>query len=126
MRWNLLLGLLLFCFPMNGCVAVVAGGAGAGAVAFAKGEYQTSYERPYDQTWQATIDTMQEMNITPYNTSKSGGLFQGKRTDGTEVRIVLQSVKPERTEIKVRVGNLGDEEYSRMIDRKIQARLGIK
>lgn len=118
--------LVLATSLMTGCVALIAGGAGAGAVAFAKGEYETSYQRPYDQTWQATQDALKDLGIKTYNTSKDGGLIEATKNDGTAVRVVLQSTDPKTTAIKIRVGKVGDEQYSRTIDNKIRERLGIK
>lgn len=122
---KILAGLMIAALLLNGCVALVAGGAGAGAVAFAKGEYQTHYEKPYDQTWHAALDALKEMGISVHNASKDGGLLEGTKKDGTSVRIILQSAGSDTTEVRVRVGKIGDDDYSQQIDRAIKQRLGI-
>ena len=123
---KMLLVLILAGSLLTGCVALVAGGAGAGAVAFAKGEYVASYERNYEQTWQAALDTMKEERISLHDSSKDGGLMEGNRTDGEDVKLVLESVKPDSTEVRIRVGNLGMRSTPDGLIKKIGQRLGIK
>lgn len=119
------LALLLVMVLLNGCVALVAGGAGAGAVAYTKGEYGNRYDKPYDSTWQAALDALHQMGISVYNTSKDGGLIEGTRQDGTKVRLALQSIDANTTQVRIRVGKLGEEDFSRQIDLTIRRLLDV-
>lgn len=121
-----LAGLLLLAALLNGCVALVAGGIGAGAVAFTRGELGSSYDEPYDRTWQAALDVLGEMGISIYNTNKDGGLIEGTKKDGTNVRLAIESLTPKTTKVRIRVGKLGNEEESQQIDRNIRRHLNVK
>lgn len=125
----ILLPVLCASLMLQGCVALVAGaGAGAGTVAYIRGELQTTYAAPLGRTWDAAVGALKDLAITVKTTKKDelGGTIDAARADGTAVKIALESVGPGTTSVKIRVGIFGDEEASKAINRKIADRLGVK
>ncbi len=118
----------LFCslIMIQGCVAVIGAGAGAGTVAYVRGELQTTYAAPFNRTWDASIEALKDLGITIYNTKKDAteGDIEATKADGTKVKINLKPKGQDITVVKIRVGIFGDEEVSRTISNQISKRLG--
>jgi len=122
--------LLSLSFMLQGCVllAVGAGAAvGAGTIAYIKGELQTTYATPFDQTYQATQDALGDLDYRILSTQKDGteGEIEAKRVGGDSVKVKLSVSGRGTTLVKIRVGIFGDEAASRAIERKIASRLGL-
>ncbi|MGQ9570457.1 MAG: DUF3568 domain-containing protein [Thermodesulfovibrionales bacterium] len=117
--------LLCSLIMMQGCVAVIEAGAGAGTVAYVRGELQTSYAASLDRTWDASIGALKDIGITIYNTKKDAteGDIEATKADGTKVKINLKPKGQDITTVKIRVGIFGDEEVSRTISNQISKRL---
>ena len=113
---------------LQGCVAVIGAGAGAGTVAYVRGELQTSYAASFNRTWEASLAALKDLSITIYNTEKDAteGNIEATKADGTKVKINLKPAGSDITAVKIRVGIFGDEEVSRTISNQISKRLGKK
>ena len=110
-------------------LAVGAGAAaGAGTVAYIKGELQTNYASPLDETWQAALSALQDLGYRIISSQKDGteGEIEARRIGGDKVRVGLSVSGPETTLVKIRVGVFGDEAVSRTIERKIASGLGLE
>jgi hypothetical protein len=122
--------LVFLSFILEGCVLLAIGtgaAAGAGAVAYVKGELQTTYAAPLDQTYQATLDALEDLDYRILSTEKDGteGEIEAKRVGGDSVKVKLSVSGRGTTLVKIRVGFFGDEAVSRTIERKIGSRLGF-
>jgi hypothetical protein len=120
--------LLFLSFILQGCVLLAIGtgaAAGAGAVAYIKGELQTTYGASLDQTYQATLDALEDLDYRILSTQKDGteGEIEAKRVGGDSVKVKLSVSGRGTTLVKIRVGIFGDEAASRTIERKIASRL---
>jgi hypothetical protein len=111
---------------LQGCVAVIGAGAGAGTVAYVRGELQTTYAASFNRTWEASLAALKDLGITVYNTEKDAteGNIEATKADGTKVKINLKPTGVDITSVKIRVGMFGDEEVSRTISNQISKRLG--
>jgi uncharacterized lipoprotein len=111
---------------LQGCVAVIGAGAGAGTVAYVRGELQTTYAASFNRTWEASLAALKDLGITVYNTEKDAteGNIEATKADGTKVKINLKPAGVDTTSVKIRVGIFGDEEVSRTISNQISKRLG--
>lgn len=123
----LLLGVALL---FQGCLLVAAGagaGAGVGAVAYVRGELQTTYPAPLDRAWSAALGAVKDLQMSVSGTTRDalGGTIDARRADGTAVKVILEAAGPETTAVKIRVGILGDEAAAKTIHRKIAERLGL-
>lgn len=122
----MLLGInLLFS---SGCAAVAlvaGGGAGAGAVAYVRGELKSTEEAPIDKTWQAVQKAIEELEFLVTSQQKdafSANLIVRTAAD-KKIEINLQRVSEKLTEVRIRVGIFGDESLSRLILERIKKHL---
>jgi len=125
--------LILICmsFVLQGCLLLAVGagaGAGAATVAYVKGELKTTYAASLDRTWDATLSALKDLRINVYSSKQdaTGGNIEATKVDGTKVKIILEPVGPDTISVRIRVGIFGDEEASRVINRQIASKLGVK
>jgi hypothetical protein len=125
--------LLLICMSLmlQGCLLLAVGagaGAGAATVAYVKGELKTTYAASLNRTWDATLSALKDLRINVYSSKKdaTGGDVEATKADGTKVKITLEPAGPDTTSVRIRVGIFGDEEVSRIINRQIASKLGVK
>ncbi len=121
---------LAFCLTspliLSGCAAAIVGAAaGAGTIAFTKGGLQAVERYSIDKTWEAALGAMDEAGFLIINKEK-GPVFTRlncQTAGGKRFYIELSRIADNLTEIKIRVGVLGDEPLSREILSKIQENL---
>jgi len=125
--------ILVMCLSLTlqGCLLLAAGagaGAGAATVAYVKGELKTTYAASLNRTWDATLGALKDLQINVRSTKKdaTGGNIEATKADGTSVKINLEPAGPNTTSVRIRVGLFGDEEASRVINRQIASKLGVK
>ena len=125
--------LVLFCmsFMLQGCLLLAVGagaGAGAATVAYVKGELRTTYAASLNRTWEATLSALKDLQINVRSSKKDAtqGDIEATKADGTKVKINLEPAGPDTTSVRIRVGMFGDEEASRVINRQIASKLGVK
>jgi hypothetical protein len=122
--------MLSACLTLQGCVPLVAAGAGAvaagGTVAYVRGDLETTYPAPLNRTWDATMGALREAQLRVTDTQKDAakGTIKALQADDTPVTVSLETAGPSTTAVKIRVGTFGDEEVSKSINRRIAARLG--
>jgi hypothetical protein len=123
--------LLSMSLMLQGCMLLAVGAgaaAGAGTVAYVKGELQTTYAASLDRTWNATLEAIKELDFRIIATQKdeTEGDIEAKKIGGDKVRIVLSIAGPGTTLVKIRVGIFGDEAASRTISNRIASRIEVK
>jgi len=111
---------------LAGCGAVVAGAAaGAGAVAYVRGELKATEEGSLDEALNATEGAVADLGLTM--TGQEGDALSAKLTARTaedkRIEINLKKISETLTEIRIRVDIFGDEDLSRIIHNKIKERL---
>lgn len=118
--------LALAALPLfSGCVVVAAGAAGAGAVAYVRGEMQSSVEQDLDGTYQATQRALKDLQFARIEEQKSGvdAELVSRTALDKRVQIKLKKVTDGLTKVYIRVGVIGDQELSLTILEKIKAEL---
>jgi len=125
--------LVLICMGLmlQGCLLLAAGagaGAGVATVAYVKGELKTTYASSLDRAWDATLGALKDLQINVRSSKKDAteGNVEATKADGTKVKITLEPAGPDTTSVRIRVGIFGDEEASKVINRRIASRLGGK
>jgi hypothetical protein len=123
--------LLCMSLMLQGCVFLALGtgaAAGAGTVAYIKGELQTTYAASLDRTYQATLEALKDLDYRIISAQKDGaeGEIQAKKIGGEKVKVNLSISGPGSTLVKIRVGIFGDEALSRTISSRIASQLGFK
>jgi len=115
---------------LNGCAAVILGaagagvGAGAGTIAYIKGELKATEEVTLNNAWNAALATMKELEFVIIKDEKDSfeGNIEAYRVTNKKVKIKLLRKTENITEIKIRVGTFGDETLSRVILGKMKSR----
>lgn len=119
---SILLGLILT--SNGGCVAalLVGGGAGAGTVAYLKGELKSMEDASLDKTWKAAQKALEDVELTV--TSKQKDAISAKLiaygVNDKKTEVTLKKASGNLTEVRIRVGIFGDESLSRLILEKIR------
>lgn len=114
---------------LTGCLAAAAVGgaavAGAGTVAYIKGELKATEEASMKKAWSATVGAVEELDFLVVNKVNDAvsGEIEAKTADSKTVKITLKRIADNLTEITIRIGTFGDESLSRYILSKIEARL---
>ncbi|MDA2917924.1 DUF3568 domain-containing protein [Desulfobacterota bacterium AH_259_B03_O07] len=128
-KW-VLLGLIAVVPLLNqGCWAAAAGtvgvAAGAGTIAYIKGELKATEAYSVPDVWIATEKAVDEMQliVTEKEHDVTAGRLDAYTADNQKVRISLKRHGDNITEITIRIGTLGDQELSRFILSKIQKNL---
>ena len=108
----------------SGCVALVAVGAGAGTVAYIRGDLEVESTKSVDQVMAAIEKTCTELNfnIDKKETKAFTGMVVA---DGDFGRVVFKAEarNPEKTELSIRVGPFGDQGASELIYEKLKPKL---
>ncbi|MCH8028935.1 MAG: DUF3568 family protein [Candidatus Dadabacteria bacterium] len=118
---------LILSAPMlSGCAALVlagaAGAAGAGTVAYIKGELQTSKEVTLVRAYNAASAAMRDMEFAIIEQDKDAvnAKVVAIGVDKKKIRINMKRVSDHLTQIKIRIGILGNESLSRLILERMQ------
>jgi len=118
---SLLLSVLL---AASGCVAIVAGGAGAGTMAYLRGELQGSVAADINRTQRAVeqVVAAKGLNKISAESDDLSGEVIARTSDDRRVRITLKRGGERITEVRIRVGTFGDETLSRDLFEAIRSR----
>lgn len=126
-RVRLVLALLaLAALPLlNGCVVVAAGAVGAGAVAYVRGELESSLEANLDTAYASTQRALARLEFAKIEENRSGvdARLVHRTALDKKVEIKLKKVTDRLTKIEIRVGVVGDQELSLTLLDKIRAEL---
>ncbi len=111
-----------------GCSLLLVGAgaaAGAGTVAYLKGELKTNVDAPLDKVLKAAEAAVKEMEYTVVERTEAvgGGRILARATGDKRIEISLKKLTPKATEVDIRAGIFGDEALSRQVLEKIQKRL---
>ncbi|MBN1627989.1 MAG: DUF3568 family protein [Deltaproteobacteria bacterium] len=111
---------LLLLLAFSGCVpvALVAGAAaGIGGYKYLEGALTVVYNAPFKNTWQASIEAVEDMGIKieDKDHSLSSGKIKARRTDDTVVSVNMKYLSSDQTEVTIKVGLFGDEKESNNI-----------
>ena len=124
---------LLCCFliGLSACsrkwvvIGAAAAAVGAGTYYYVKGDLKRNYEAPMDKTWQAAVQTVEELKLTTESKKNDAfnGTINGKMADGKTFTISVKRVGENMTEVGVRIGTFGDRARSEAIHDKIHSKL---
>jgi len=125
-RWVLVLSVAVCSLP--GCALFLIGGgaaAGAGAVAYSRGQLRSVQETRFERAWDAAQDAMRDLGfvVTHQEKDPDSAKLLARTKDNEEVEIHLKEETTTVTEIRIRVGWLGNEALSNVILEKIKQHL---
>ena len=109
----------------NGCILAVGAAAGVAGYAWVDGEAKATEAASLNQTWDATLAAMKDLEFTVTEKSKDAlsGNVTAQTADDKTVKVKLKYISKTSTEIRIRVGTFGDENLSRTILNKINGHL---
>lgn len=107
----------------SGCFIVAAGAAGAGAVAYVRGELETTLSGSYDAVERAANRAIEQLQLVKINERKDAfiAVITARTADDKKVEIKITKLATETTKVQIRVGVFGDEAKSLAILDKIKA-----
>ena len=111
---------------LTACVAVIgaAGAGGALGYRYIKGELKISYNRSFDSVWTALNRSLEDLKVKVLRRESDGaeGLIIGRTGLGKKVRIHVK-YNGRITKVSIRVGTLGDMDYSLAIKYRMESYL---
>ena len=113
---------ILFVVNMSGCVALLAGAAGAGGTtAWLSGKLVHDVNTPFDETVNAARLALKALGLRTTKQIKKDIVAQliSEYTDGKTIWIDIHKTTQFTSRIEVRVGVIGDKEAARKILNKI-------
>jgi hypothetical protein len=108
-----------------GCIAVAAAGAGAGTVAYIRGELEGSVNAPLDAADRATNRAAEQLRFAKINEGSDAlaRIIILRTAEDKKIEVRLTHTSDPITRVRIRVGLFGDEPLSRLLLEKIQANL---
>ncbi len=112
----------------SGCLLVAvgaAGAAGAGTVAYIRGELDASLTGDVATLSAATTKALEELRFAKINENKSAvdAVIRARTGQDKKIDIMLNRTADNLTRVRIRVGTFGDEELSRLLFDKIKSKL---
>ncbi len=109
----------------SGCVVVAAGAAGAGAVAYIRGELDASLGNNYEAVVKAANRTISQLEFAKIGTRKDAlsANLTARTAQDKKVEIIVTKSGDALTRVQIRIGVFGDEQMSMTILDKIKANL---
>jgi hypothetical protein len=109
---------------LTGCAALLVGAAaGAGGAAYVQGELKVTEAVALDAAQRAAEQAMKDLKLAVIKRQQDGlsGVIEGRTAGDQKVTIKTKRLTVKSTEVRVRVGVLGDETMSRQILSRMQA-----
>ena len=109
---------------LSGCI-VAAAGAGAGAVAYVRGELEANLNIDYSRVVDSARTSIKELEFAKVSENKDAlkAVLVARTAMDKKVEITIANSGKKLTNIKIRVGLFGDEQLSMSILDKIKAGL---
>ena len=102
---------------LSGCVAVVAGGAAVGTVAYIRGDSKAVVDADLESVRAVAKATMEDLGLVMINADadKTSAVFNSRNAQDTKIGVQLEVLTEKTTRISVRYGFFGNEEQSSRI-----------
>lgn len=124
--WRILTAICLGAsvFTLSGCI-LAAAGAGAGAVAYVRGELEANLDNDYNAVVEASRGALADLEFARVSENKDAlkAVMISRTAMDKKVEVTVSSSGKSLTNIKIRVGIFGDEQLSISILDRIKARL---
>jgi hypothetical protein len=122
LRLTILLGTLGLT---SGCFLVAVGAAGAGTVAYVRGELDATLGSPYSPVVDAAGRAVSQLQFTTVSVSRDAFNAEiiARTAQDKKVDVTVSRQADDLTTIKIRIGLFGNEEESRAILDRIKGNL---
>jgi len=110
---------------LSGCVILAAGAAGAGAVAYVRGELEANVEADLEAVFKATQRALRKLEFAKISEQSSvvDAHLLARTALDKRVEVKLSRVTNQLTKVEIRIGLVGDQALSLTILDKIKAEL---
>ena len=110
---------------LPGCVAVLAGAAGAGTVAWVEGRLDAALDANYDKAEKAVNLAIEQLQFAKVSEHKDAldAVFVARTAEDKRIKIKVSRVGDVTSRVVIEVGTFGDEAKSLAILDKIKANL---
>lgn len=118
----LLAGALLF---QTGCLVAAAGAAGAGTVAYIRGELSSTLDTPYENAVRAVNRGIQSLEFAKISENKDAltAIHISRTADDKKIEVKVTKITESTSRVQIRVGIFGNEQLSLTILDKIKEHL---
>jgi hypothetical protein len=118
--------MLLLAASVGGCGFIAGAAVGGAGVAYVKGEARKPYPRTVAQVHAAALDVLKEMDvvITEKLLGDEVGVIKGRTAGGADLSVRIERQARGVSLVRVRVGLLGDKDYSALIFTRLDKKLG--
>jgi ABC-type glycerol-3-phosphate transport system substrate-binding protein len=125
LKFRLMLAAALLAAMLTGCVAVVAGAAGAGTVAWVRGELEATLDANYEKAATAANLAIKQLQFAKISEKKDAltAILIARTAEDKKVEIKVIKVGDQSAKVQIRVGVFGDEALSLTILDKIKTNL---
>jgi hypothetical protein len=108
----------------SGCL-VAAAGAGAGAVAYVRGDLQATLDADLDHCVHAANRAVEQLEFAKVSEAKDAlqGIIVARNAADKKIKIELNRAGDHQTKVSIRIGVFGDETISMAILDKLKAAL---
>ena len=115
---------LMMAVVLQGCL-VAAVGAGAGTVAYMRGDLEAVEAKDIDTVYAATRKAVEQLDLKVSSDTKDAlsAEIVARDAQDKKITIKLKSTTEDTTEISIRVGTFGSETKSRLIHDQIKNNL---
>jgi len=109
----------------SGCFIVAAGAAGAGTVAYIRGELDSTLNESYGRVIDAANGAVEKLELVKISEAKDAftDILTARTAEDKKVVIKIEKQGDKLTKVEIRIGVFGDEPKSRAILEKINSQL---
>jgi ABC-type glycerol-3-phosphate transport system substrate-binding protein len=124
-KFRLMLAAALLAASLTGCVAVVAGAAGAGTVAWVRGELEATLDASCEKAATAANLAIKQLQFAKISEKKDAltAILIARTAEDKKVEIKVIKIGDQSAKVQIRVGVFGDEALSLTILDKIRTNL---
>ena len=119
------LALAMALVLQTGCLAVAAGAAGAGTVAYVRGELAATIDQNFEKSVRAAGRAIEDLKFARISDKQDAlvAVLVARTAEDKKIEIRVSSVSAAQAKVQIRVGVFGDEALSQRILEKIRANL---